>query len=642
MRPTDIALIRTPAAPTLTPNGRLAAFALSRADLDDDAYRGEIYVVPTDGSAPARRFTEGYADSRPRFSPDGRWLAFLRSERDGKAQLHLMAADGGEPRRVGEQPLGVESFEWRPDSAAIGFLARVPEAGRYGTDPDRPAEKEPPRRITSRRYRLDGVGFTGDRRPQVFTVDPFAEVAAPRRLTDGDYDAEDLAWSPDGMSLAFVSARHDSREDDLASDVYLIGRDGSEPRLLTDTSSPVALPAFSNDGAAVYFCAVGTLNVAGRNTGLWVVPTDGSAPPRRLTDPEIYDVDAQPLRPTGDAVLAAVLRRGAVELLSIGPDGELTPVLTGPRQVRGFDSAGGVTAAVVATDVSAGELVAVTAAGERVLTDVGALLAGAATLRRLEPLTATSADGSTTSGWLVRPAGDGPHPVLLVIHGGPFTQFGYGLFDEAQVYVSAGYAVVLGNPRGSAGYGEAHGRAVVGAIGVGDAADLLALLDAALEQPDLDGECVGVMGGSYGGLMTTWLAGSTDRFRAAISERALNAWDSFTGSSDIGWFFTSAYAGNEPAAVAKQSPLSGADGITAPMLIVHSEQDWRCPVEQAQRLFVALKSRGVETEMLLFPGEGHELSRSGLPSHRVARFEAILDWWSRHLTGNPVSRPPAA
>jgi dipeptidyl aminopeptidase/acylaminoacyl peptidase len=234
---------------------------------------------------------------------------------------------------------------------------------------------------------------------------------------------------------------------------------------------------------------------------------------------------------------------------------------------------------------------------------------------------------------VLRPAGEGPHPVLLLIHGGPFFQYGWNLFDEAQVYVAAGYAVVMGNPRGSAGYGEAHGRAVMGNVGEVSATDLLALLDAALAgDPSLDRDRVGVMGGSHGGFMTTWMAAHHgDRFRAAISERAVNAIDSFTGSSDIGWFFADDLYGPDRAGQVAQSPLTNADRIDIPMLLIHSEQDWRCPVEQAQRLFVALKRRGVPVELLLFPGEGHELSRGGRPRHRVARFDAILDWWSRHL-----------
>jgi dipeptidyl aminopeptidase/acylaminoacyl peptidase len=190
----------------------------------------------------------------------------------------------------------------------------------------------------------------------------------------------------------------------------------------------------------------------------------------------------------------------------------------------------------------------------------------------------------------------------------------------------------MGNPRGSSGFGEAHGRAVIGNVGEASAVDLLALLDEALTAPDLDSERVGVLGGSHGGYMATWLAAHHGhRFRAAISERALNAIDSFEGSSDIGWFFADSLYGTDPERRAAQSPLRYADQIEIPMLIIHSEEDWRCPLEQAQRLYVALKRRGATVEMLLFPGVGHGLSRTGLPSHRIARFDAILDWWARYL-----------
>ena len=211
--------------------------------------------------------------------------------------------------------------------------------------------------------------------------------------------------------------------------------------------------------------------------------------------------------------------------------------------------------------------------------------------------------------------------MLLTVHGGPFSQYGWTLFDETQVYVSAGYAVVQCNPRGSSGYGSAHGRAIQGAWGELDAADVLAFLDAALEDPTLDAGRVGIMGGSYGGYLTTLLLGRTTRFAAAISERAFTDPVSFVGSSDIGWFFPDVYLGTEPERVAAQSALASAGAITTPTLVIHSEEDWRCPVEQGVRLYVELKRRGVPTELLLFPGEGHELSRSGRPRHRLARFE---------------------
>lgn len=641
MRPADLALLRLPSHVSATPDGRLACYALARPDLDANAYRSQVWVVPTDGSAPPRQLTRGPRDTAPVLSPDGRWLAFLRATDDqAKPQLHVMPLDGGEPRQVCEHPLGADAPTWSPDGTRLAYAARVPEPGRYGTDPDVRADQEPPRRITTRKYRWDGVGYTIDRRPHIFVVDAHAEDAEPAQITDGDFDDTMPTWSPDSRRIAFVSARHADRDVDLASDVFVVDAVGGTPERLTDTRHPVLHPAFAGDGSWLAYLGIGAdpVDVAGRTTGLWRVPADGSQPPRRLSDPAAHDLRnlfaRSPSRPivTAQGIVTARLHRGAVELVRFPLDGGApTALLSGPRQVVAAAPAGERWVAVVADDTCAGEVVAVDPDGtERTLTDHGGELARTVALRPLTELHARADDGYPVHGWVVRPAGSGPFPVLLVIHGGPHAQFGWTLFDEAQVYAGAGYAVVLGNPRGSQGYGEQHGRAVVGAVGDRDRADLEALLDAALADPDLDAERVGVMGGSYGGLMTTLLAAVTDRFTAGISERSLNALDSFAGSSDIGSFFPDLYFG-APSSWAPQSPLTHAGGITCPMLLIHAEQDYRCPLEQAQRLFERLCDQGVPAELLVFPGEGHELSRSGQPRHRLQRFEAILEWWSHHL-----------
>lgn len=230
--------------------------------------------------------------------------------------------------------------------------------------------------------------------------------------------------------------------------------------------------------------------------------------------------------------------------------------------------------------------------------------------------TATAPDGYPVHGWVTTPPGPGPHPVLLALHGGPFSQHGWSLLDDVQVHVSAGYAVVQCNPRGSSGYGAAHGRAIRHAWGGLDADDVLAFLDAALADPALDADRVGVMGGSYGGYLTALLVGRTDRFAAAVVERG------FTDPGRSG---------------AQSAPASA---ITTPTMVVHAEQDWRTPLEQGTRLYVELKRRGVPSELLLFPGEGHELSRSGRPRHRQARFEHLLRWWARWLP-TPANPGPA-
>ncbi|MEV0561422.1 S9 family peptidase [Dactylosporangium sp. NPDC050588] len=629
MKPADLVHVQTPDSPALAPDRRSVVFVLRR--VDGDGYAGSLWRVPADGSAPPEPFLQGRADSCPKFSPDGRWIAFLRAD-GGPPQLHVVPAGGGQPRAVTTaqtHPLGVEGPVWSPGSDRIAYIARIAEAGRYGTAG--PAA-DPPRLITEPKYRRDGQGFL-DRPGQVHVIDPYDGDPVPVRLTAGEFDNTGVAWSPDGRRLVFASARHPQRHRTMNGDVFVIGVDGTGLRQLTGTDRTAERPAFSADGTQVYFAGA-ELGACGydwfaNQTGAFVVPVDGHAPPRRLSDAERFTLDGH-FGPGLGGLLFASQRQGAVELLRFAGDGNADVVIGGDRQVRAVDTVGDTVVAVVTDPMSAGDLVLIDGTGERTLTAYGAALRALVRVLPMTELTGAAPDGYPVHGWLVTPPGDGPHPVALLVHGGPFAQYGWTLFDEAQVYAEAGYAVVLGNPRGSSGYGHRHGRHVVGDVGARSAPDLLALLDVALRDPALDASRVAVLGGSHGGYMVGWLLAHTDRFRGGVSERSINAVDSLIATSDIGWAFRSLY-GDDPAGYARQSPLTYADRITAPVLIIHSEDDLRCPMEQAQRLFFELFRLGRPVELLLFPGGGHELSRSGRPNHRIARFEAILDWLARHV-----------
>jgi dipeptidyl aminopeptidase/acylaminoacyl peptidase len=643
MRPTDLALLRVPGVPAVSPDGRMAVVAVARPDLEDDEYRSQLWAVPTDGSAAARPLTEGALDSAPAFSPDGRWLAYLGAEPGEKPQVWLLPTAGGAPRRLTDHHLGAGAPVWAPDARRLAYVARVPEHGRYGTVDGVGPGAEPPRLITTLKYRRDAVGFLADRPSQVFVLDlpvDFADDTAPLpepvQVTDGDADCVDVTWRPDGGELAFVSARHPRADVDLVRDVYAIAPDGSGLRRVTGSRGDCALPGYGPDGA-LYVTAVPDLGPEGVDfVARQAVPCRVGAGGRLepLLDPaQHHRGDETPATVLVDGgLLVGVQRAGAVDLLRVPLDGGAPETLVdGPFTVRGFAAAGGVVVAVVAHDRSAGELIALRPGSRRLLTEFGRPLGETGRVHRMRERTATAPDGYPVHGWVTTPPGPGPHPVLLTIHGGPFAQYGWSLFDETQAYVSAGYAVVQCNPRGSSGYGEAHGRAIKGGFGELDATDVLAFLDTALTDPELDADRVGVMGGSYGGYLTTFLIGRTARFAAAISERAFLDPVSFVGSSDIGWTFPDQYLGTDPQRIAAQSAMTNAPAITTPTLVIHSEEDWRCPLEQGARLYVELKRRGVPSELLLFPGEGHELSRSGRPRHRLARLEHVLRWWARWL-----------
>ncbi|MET0865698.1 MAG: S9 family peptidase [Nakamurella sp.] len=648
MKPADLALIAIPGAPAVSADGSIVV-AVASPDLEANLYRSTLQRLSAAGGQ-LETLTAGPRDSDPVIGPNSDLVIFRRAGEKGPAQLFVLPLHGGEPRRLTEHPLGAGKPVFSPDGARIAYLAAVPEPGRYGTDESVTAEAEPPRRINRLTYRADDEGFVIDRPKQLFLLEldlNGRDVPEPVQLTDEPAGVSDPVFTPDGRLLYIRRTGQDELTDEIAVVAGPTTGDRVDPgrgrTLVAALGSASSLAVIGEQ--VFYFGAKFTgFDAVGRNVGLWAAPLSGGSP-SRLTAEESVHVDQSAGKPVlaGDQVLFGVLVRGAVQLAAVPVDTESRPaatidiVLGGQRVLHSFEARDRTVVAVVADGRSAGELIRVelgqtgSARSETVLSEFGRPLEASGILPATE-LTADAPDGYPVHGWLVAPDGLGPHPVLLVVHGGPHAAYGPAVFDEAQVYASAGYAVVLGNPRGSAGYGQQHGRSVVGALGTVDVDDLLALLDAALARPECDADRVGVMGGSYGGFMTTWLASHVpDRFVAAISERAVNAWDSFAGSSDIGYYFAEAYVSADRDAQWQASPLAYADRITAPFLIIHSEHDWRCPVEQGQRLFVALKNRGAEVEMLLFPGEGHELSRSGRPRHRQQRFDAILDWWAKYL-----------
>lgn len=636
---------------------------MTRPDFDADTYVGQLWEIPLDGTEP-RRLTRGFRDTSPKYSPDGTVLAFLRASQGGKPQIFISDSRGGEARQLTDQKLGVSEFEWSPDSRRIVLTARVPEEGRYGTVDGIPGNQEDPRLVTGFKYQMNGVGYTGDKRTQLFLLEvpslneeppvvPAGRAkkalgdAAPsgylsaNQLTHDDADHSAPSFSGDGSRILFAAALEPDSAATLRSDIYSIALDGSDRKRLSNFAEALVGcgdPVSSADGRWFYYLgsalSASGVDFVARNTALYVASTDNPADVRVLTDPETLDLgEVGEIIPLGaDSVLVFNRTRGAGTLLKVTPEGKVSTVAEGDFIVTGAAATGDDVVIAYTDSRTMGDVALVEGQGLVQLTDFSATLRVETTVTEQREETFEAPDGYPVHGWVLVPEGEGPHPVLLNIHGGPYAQYGWGYFDEAQVYVEAGYAVVMCNPRGAAGYGQEHGRVIKGAMGTVDMQDVLAFLEGAVQKYEqLDGDRLGVMGGSYGGYLTAWLIANDHRFQGAIVERGFLDPESFIGSSDIGWFFSEAYTGADPEKVRAQSPYAHVGKVQTPTFVIHSEEDLRCPLEQAQRYYVALKQNGVDTQMLIFPGETHELSRSGAPWHRRQRFEHILRWWAEKL-----------
>jgi dipeptidyl aminopeptidase/acylaminoacyl peptidase len=476
-------------------------------------------------------------------------------------------------------------------------------------------------------------------------------------LTPGPFEASGLSWSPDGRAIAFASSRHDTWDIDWAVDLFIADLDGdskdSAVRRLTTTGPEYSHPTFGADSARVacyrtpppmespWHLQVATVPTAGGDARVLTESLDRTCAP--------YPVPRGPIW-HGNNLYFMVEDRGYVHVYRVASDGSAPPelVIGGSRVVRSFDiGADGAIAFVATSPTSLPECYSLVDDEERQLTDFTAELnAHDRHVAAGERFSAMSTDDVEVDCFAIEPDHEpGTRvPVVLNIHGGPFTQYEHRVFDEFQFQVGAGFGVLFCNPRGSSGFTEAWGRSIrwpecktdpgSGWGGV-DYDDIMACVDEAVRRFDwIDPARIGVMGGSYGGYMTSWAIGHTDRFAAAISERACNNLITLEHGSDVAGVFAS-YVGvrhfDDPGAYLRQSPITYVREMQTPLLILHSENDLRCPINQAEELFVALRLLGRTPEFVRFPGEGHELSRSGAPRHRAQRAEIILDFLRRHL-----------
>ncbi|MEX2543290.1 MAG: S9 family peptidase [Trueperaceae bacterium] len=671
--------------PRVAPGGRIVAAVVTDivpgSEKEPPRYRSSVHVFDSAGGS--RRVADPpYSDSRPRFSPDGRYLAFLRREdKETPAQLAIVdlsplepgaigrspAMDPPpepslepplEPRQLSDSPGGVDAFEWHPDSQRLAFLARD----------DGPVTGTPPSRTIERlRHKVDGKGYLpkGPRRVRVVELtasepgSAVSGVAGPNGapgsvpagesgtlVTDRDLNFEELAWAGDGRYLLLSAAADNAEWDEYRRRLWRLETETGE---LVPLLGPARLSGLSPspDGRSVAFLAPAhDDNVAGP-TAVWLTDVAGGRPWRASADDELSPslggdsrLGDQPNTPQwlGDGGLLVNLnRRGSSNLAVLEPEQVgLRPLAENAAAVSCFHHADGAVAFVRESSSEPGELFFGPVGGPaRALTTLNGDLSERV---RFRPATGphTPAESGDAAYWRIDPeVPRDDRAIVLQVHGGPHTNVGNCFYFEFQLLAAHGYTVLYGNPRGSSSYGHSFATSILGAYGSIDADDVLAFADHALARHEAPDAPVHLTGGSYGGFMTNWLVAHTDRFRSAVTQRSICNFASFYGTSDIGYDFSERELGGNPwedfERLWLQSPLRLVHRVATPLLIIHAEGDQRCPVEQAQQLFVGLRRAGnVDTRLLLFPEEGHELSRSGRPDRRVLRLDAIVDWFQTH------------
>ncbi len=623
----------------IAPDGSRIAYVVRRLDRDQNDYTGNIYIWE---GGESRQFTSGGKDSAPRWSPDGTRLAFL-SKREEKTQIYVMPARGGESVQVTDAALGAGTPIWSPDSKRIAY------AGPVSTDKEPADEGEakiPKTRVIERAvFKFDSQGLINDRRTHIFVVDLATKETTA--VTEGDFNDSGPTWAPDGEYLAFASDRDEEWDLRSASDIWVVSRRGGMPRRVTDGQGVWNSPAFSPDGSQIvfvgyakpengtstYFPQLWTISRGGGEATNLLAGTDIAAGHSLLADWSIAGGDGPVWEEEG--IYLIISERGTANIYRWN-DG-LEPVTQGRHDVMDFSVCRGQVACTIAGATHPAEIGLVRDGRIETVTGHNRDVMAEALPVEPEHLTFTGAEGAEIDGWLMRPAGyiEGQtYPLILYIHGGPATAYGETFFHEFQALAGQGFGVFYTNPHGSTSSGRRFLTSIRGDWGNLDYQDLIAGVDRVLVEPWVDPNRLGVAGGSYGGFMTNWIIGHTDRFAAACTQRSICNMVSQGGISD--WAATRGEAlgatpeGN-PEHLWNMSPLKYASNVKTPTLVIHSERDDRCPIAQGEEWYMALRRQRVPTRFVRFPEESHGLSRGGKPSRRGERMRYIQDWFSTYL-----------
>jgi dipeptidyl aminopeptidase/acylaminoacyl peptidase len=644
----DLFDLSAAADPQISPDGRTVAYVRRSADIMTDKARSSIWLINV-ATGEQRPLAAGTGDHfSPKWSPDGRRLAYVSSAEGGAPQLFVRWMDSGQTVRVTGLPDSPQDLAWSPDGHRIAYVMNVPDEGpKLGQAPEKPegANWAKPLQIIDKvTYRADGAGYLKPGFDKIFMVD--SDGGAPRQLTFGAYHDGAPEWTPDGRAILFSALRTPDWE--LAgreSEIYRLDVATGALTALTSRKGPDANPKVSPDGRTIAFLGFDDTPKAFEQSHIYVMPVTGG-PARRIAAG--LDRDVNDIAWSGNSLIAQYEEAGAVTVSRVGLDGSVRPITHDaanfgydrPYAGGGFSVARNGTIAFTVSPVERPTDVAVSSGGApRQLTHLNDLNLGGKRLATLRTLSVRAPDGGNVPSWLMLPPTYQPGqrvPLILEIHGGPYSSYGPHFSTDYQLYSAAGYAVLFTNPRGSTGYGQAFADGIDKTYPDSDFSDLMAAVDAAVASGVADPNNLFVTGGSGGGILTAWIVGKTDRFKAAAAQKPVINWASMALTSDGTPFFGRYWMGSQPwenyQSYWSRSPLSLVANVKTPTLVVVGSEDYRTPDSEAEQFYAALKLKGVPTTFVKVPDASHG-GIAARPSQSAAKAAAIIAWFDKYRTG---------